>query len=77
MNAEPTKPNRAARPASAEQALGTFPQASRKSGIPVSSLHDLANRGLIPYVQFPGCRRKYIRFADLDRAINQNVLTAA
>ena len=40
------------------------------TGIPYTTLRDMALRGDIPYVRFPGVRRLWFQRRDLDRLID-------
>lgn len=57
------------RKATAVQQLVTVPQASEVKGVPERSIHDLIERGLLPYVRFPGGRRVWIDLRDFDALI--------
>ncbi len=45
------------------------------SGVPATSLRDLANRGALPFVVFPGGRRQWLRRGDLEALIEKSVVT--
>ena len=74
---KPARRRRITRPGAV---LETRAQASERTGIPPATLYDLIARGDLPVVQLPDSRpnashrpRLWIRRADLDALIEQNV----
>lgn len=65
---EPKK-RRNLKPRVAGAQLATIPQVSDVKGVPERSIHDLIERGLLPYVRFPGGRRVWIDLRDFDNLI--------
>jgi hypothetical protein len=63
------KKKRNLKPRAAGAQLATIPQASDVKGVPVRSIHDLIDRGLLPYVRFHGGRRVWIDLRDFDSLI--------
>ena len=55
-----------------ERWMATVPQLSVESGLPKRSIHDLIDRGLLPYVRFPGGRRIWVNKRDLLDLIEKN-----